>query len=136
MSKASTKNYDSAVEKYNTLVNKYTGADNYADLYNQSAKVASKNAQQVQQDKYNAYLSQGMNPAKAARMASQDATENYTNEKNNLVNNLYNANKDTLAAQNVNIENAKADDDVQNKNKGRALATIGGTMSGLANAIG
>lgn len=135
MSKASTKNYDSAVEKYNTLVNKYTGADNYADLYNQSAKVASKNAQQVQQDKYNAYLSQGMNPAKAARMASQDATENYTNEKNNLVNNLYNANKDTLAAQNVNIENAKADDDVQNKNKGRALATVGGVVSGVANAL-
>lgn len=135
MSKASTKNYDSAVEKYNTLVEKYMGADNYTDLYNQSAKVASKNAQQVQQDKYNAYLSQGMNPAKAARMASQDASENYTNEKNNLVNNLYNANKDIVSAQGVNIENAKTDDSAKNSNTGRILGTIGGIASGVVNAI-
>ena len=135
MSKASTKNYDNAVSKYNELVSKYYGADNYSNLYNQAANTASKNAQSVQQDKYNTYISQGINPAKAARMASQDASENYTTEKNNLVSNLYNANKDVVEAQQTNIQNAVNKDNTTNANNGRALATIGGVASGVASAI-
>lgn len=69
-------------------------------------------------------------------MASADATANYTNEKNTLVNNLYSANKDVLAAQDKNIEKAKVNDDTKNQNNGRALATIGGAVSGVANAFG
>ncbi|MBQ0003573.1 MAG: hypothetical protein KBT21_08540 [Treponema sp.] len=135
MAKASTKNYDSAVQKYDELVNKYYGADNYKNLYKDASKVASENSKQVQQDKYNTYISQGMNPAKAARMASQDASNNFTEEKNGLVSQLYGANQDVVNAQGTKLDYAKAKDDVSNQNKGRVLATAGGVISGIANAI-
>lgn len=135
MSKASTSNYDNAMNKYNDLVNKYTGSANYKDLYKESSNIASQNAKEVQQDKYKTYVSQGMNPAKAARMASQDATQTYKEDKENLVSKLYSANQDTVNAQANNITHSKTVDDVNNQNKGRALATVGGVVSGVANAL-
>lgn len=135
MSKASTDNYNAAIHKYNQLTQQYMGEDAIKKNYDTASEIAAKNSTKVQQDKYNSYLSQGMNPAKAAKLASQDASNQYTQDKNELVNTLYNANKDVVNAQNQNIENAKTKDDVSNQNKGRILSTVGGVASGVASAL-
>lgn len=136
MSKATSDNYTSAIDKYNELAAASTGADALKAQYTTASELASENAKTVQDQKYKSYLSQGMNPAKAARMASKDASESFETSKNTMANALYEAERQKSETIGKNeVEAGKVKDDTKNQNKGRVLGTIGGVVSGVANAL-